>query len=343
LGLVLSPNVYLALKVLTATSSGVLAEYRLKTIPPERYTAEITAALDNNDGDLARSLVALAGDRHIAVPQELTARIAALPGVDLGNVLRQGWSCVVNGDFDSEGGFACVVATDMTGVGDVRDLVGEGGNYLEGKPVNYFTLGIATVGLGLTASTIASVGSTLPVRAGASFVKAMSKLGKFPPKLAGEIGVALSKSVDTAALAETVNLAREFRLGEMQRPLARIFNPRGVAVVSDLATDFGTIGRVGGVRAMKLSAEAADDVQDVKVMARLADRYQNRYLAVIKLLGHGALRLADLMLTLGGWVIGGVLWLIGFGLFVTRTTARGARLLSRGVWLLVRPPRIVMA
>ena len=75
----------------------------------------------------------------------------------------QGWNCIVNGDFDSEAGFACVVATDLTSVGDVRDLVAQGGNYVMGQPVNYFTLGIASVGLTLTGATIATGGGMLPL------------------------------------------------------------------------------------------------------------------------------------------------------------------------------------
>jgi hypothetical protein len=329
LGLVLSPNVYLALKALALAGQGALVEYRLRQIPPERYAAEIRTALDNGDGDLARSLVALAADHDITIAPELTGRIAALPAVDLGNVLQQGWACVASGDFDSEAGFACVVATDLTGIGDVRDLAGVGGHYLQGTPVNYRTLGIASVGLTLTAATFASIGGMLPLRAGASFVKTMSKLGKLPPKLAGEVGTALAKSVDKAALAEVVTLAGGFRIGEMGRPLARLFDPKSVALVSDLATDFGTIGKVGGVRAMKLSAEAVSDIKDVKVLARTAERYQDRYLGVMRLLGHGLLRFADLMLTLGGWLVGAALWLIGFAIFVTRTAGRTARFVGK--------------
>ena len=52
------------------------------------------------------------------------ATVAALPAVDLLDIGAQGWNCIVNGDFETEGGFACVVAVDLTSVGDVRDLLG---------------------------------------------------------------------------------------------------------------------------------------------------------------------------------------------------------------------------
>ena len=325
-GLALTPHAWLALKTVVYASEGALLEYRLRAIPPEQYQAEIDAALDANDGDLARSLAQLAESEHLTIAPRTVARLAMLPTFDLGNMLRAGWSCVANGDFDSEAGLACVVATDLSGVGDVRDLVGEGTNYLSGRPVNYFTLGVASVGLGLTVSTVMSLGSTLPVKTGVSFLKGMSKVGKLPARLVEQVGVRLSKSIDKAALTETVNLGREFRIGEMGAPLSRVFNPKAAAVVTDLATDFGRIGKAGGVRAMKLSAEASDSVGDVRRLAKAADRYQGRFLGVMKVVGHGALRLGKLAIELSGWLLGAVLWLFGVMLFILRWSSRTARL-----------------
>ncbi len=328
-GLILSPNVWAAGKLLALEGEGAIAEYRLRSIPPERYVAEIEAALDAGDGDLARSLAALAADQKVTVPNELAARVAALPAVDVGNVLGQGWNCVVNGDFDSEAGFACVVATDITGIGDVRDLVAQGGNYVTGRPVNYLTLGLAGVGLGITASTYVSLGASLPVRAGASFLKGMVRAGKLSPKLVREMSETVARGIDGPALKETMQLAGEFRFGEIGKPLARVFNPRSVARLEGLASDFTTIGKVGGVRAMKLSAEAADSSRDVKVLAKTAEKYQNRYLGVMKLLGKSAVRLADLLLTIGSWLIAAVLRLWGVLWFLLRGVSGGARFAAR--------------
>lgn len=328
-GLLLSPNLFHLLKAVALAGEGAIAEYRLRLIPPERYAEELEAALDAGDGDMARSLTALAADQKVPIPEALAARVAALPGVDLGNVLGQGWNCVVNGDFDSEAGFACVVATDLTSIGDVRDLVTQGGNYLTGQPVNYFALGISSVGLTLTGATLATGGAALPLRVGASFLKAVNKAGKLPPRLAAQIGGALARSLNTAALDEAMVLAREFRWGEMQRPLGRLFNPRSVELLTDVATDFGRIGKVGGVRAMKLSAEAADSARDVKVLARTAEKYQGKFPAVMKMLGRGVVRFADLLWTLIGWLIAALLWVIGLGIGVLKMTTRVARFSGR--------------
>ena len=324
-GLVLSPNTIAALKVLKLAGEGAIAEYRLSMIPPETYATEIEAALATHDNDLARSLVALAEDQGVAVPAELLTRVAEVPPVDLVAALGEGWNCVVNGDFESEAGFACVVAVDLTSVGDVRDLIVQGGNYVTGQPVDYFALGISTVGLTMTAATIGTGGGMLPVRVGASFLKALKKAGKVPPRLVAEVGTLLVRSINPRALDEAVALGRAGKLGDLHRPLGRLFEPRAVAAISDLATDMGRIGAVGGVRAMKAGVGAADSARDIRVLARTAERFEDRFLGVMKLLGKGAIRLADIMWRVGGWVIAGVLWALGMAWFVLRGTTATAR------------------
>jgi hypothetical protein len=328
-GLALSPGLWDSIKLLRFAGEGAIADYRLRALPPEKYVEEIATALAARDGDMARSLVALAQSQNVEVPEALLAELNALPPVDMGNVVSQGWNCIVNGDFDSEAGFACVVATDLTSVGDVRDLVAQGGNYLTGQPVNYFTLGVASVGLTLTGATIMTGGGMLPLRAGASFLKAANKVGKMPPRLVAEVSAMLARSVNRGALDEALMLAREFRIGEIGRPLGRLFNPKSIDKVTDLATDFGKIGTVGGVRAMKLSVEAADSTRDVKVLAKTAEKYQGKFPAVMKMLGRGAVRLADLLWTIGGWFVAAALWLVSMVWFTLRSTTKVARFTGR--------------
>jgi len=328
-GLLLSPNVAAAVKMADLAAGGAYAEIQLQQVPPERYATEITSALDAGDAVLARSLAALAVSRDIAIPPELTTRIASLPAVDIGATLGAGWNCVVNGDFDSEAGFACVVATDMSGIGDVRDLVGEGGKFIAGQPLDYFTLGIATVGLGLSVATYSTLGTALPLRAGSSFVKAMHRVGKLPPRLTAQIARALERGINRPALEEAIGLATSMRFAELGRPLSRLFNPRSVRLVTSLAEDFGTIGKVGGVRAMKLSVEAADSAGDVRRLARVAETYGDRFVGVMKLVGRGALRLGHLLFTIAGWLVGALLWVWGMLAFLLNGIASTDRFFRR--------------
>jgi hypothetical protein len=136
----------------------------------------------------------------------------------------------------------------------------------------------------------------------------MHRVGKLPPRLAAQLARALERGINRPALEEAIGLAASLRLAELGRPLPRLFNPRSVRLVSNLAEDFGTIGRAGGVRAMKLSLEAADSTADVRRLARVADTYGDRFVGVMKLVGRGALRLGHLLFTIVGWLVGAALW-----------------------------------
>jgi hypothetical protein len=99
--------------------------------------------------------------------------------------------------------------------------------------------------------------------------------------------------------------------------------------VTDLATDIGRIGGAGGVRAMKMSVEVADSSHDIKVLARTAEKYQDRFPAVMKMVGKGAVRLADLLWHFAGWVIAALGWLLSMAWFMLRATTGTARFAGR--------------
>ena len=324
-GLALSPEVYGALKVARLAAQGAFAEIHLQQVPPQRYGEEIGAALAAGDAPLARSLVALAGDRGIALSPDQLAEVAALPAVDLSGVLAEGWNCLVNGDFESEAGFACVIAADISGVGDVRDLLGEGGKAVAGQPVDYLTLGLAGVGLTLSASTYASLGGALPLRAGASFVKAAHRVGKLPRGLANEIGRAVARGIDREALDETLALAAALRLDDLQRPLSRMFRPASTRMMTTLAGDFGTIAGAGGVKAMKAGLRVVESSRDVSRVAKTARTYGDRFINVAKLVGRGMLGLGELLFGMLGWLLGALGWIWGMASMLLRALSRVGR------------------
>ena len=80
-GLVLSPGLWDSIKLVRLASEGAIADYRLSHLSPEQYIAEIETALAAHDGDMARSLIALAQSQNVAVPERLVAELNALPPV----------------------------------------------------------------------------------------------------------------------------------------------------------------------------------------------------------------------------------------------------------------------
>jgi hypothetical protein len=321
-GAVFSPEMWMAGKVVALAGQGAIAEYRLRSVPAERYAEEIETALAARDIDLARSLVALAAQQKAEIPETLLAAVAAEPAFDLGAAAQEAGTCIFQGDFNSEAGFACVIATDLTGIGDVRDLVTEGGALVLGQPYDPLTLGLATVGLTLTGATLVSMGAAAPLRAGTSFLKATNKTRKLPPKLADELGRTIGNAVDGDAVGAAVNLAATGRFAEMSAPLGRILKPRSIERLTGLADDFGAIYRAGGVPAMKQSLALADSTADARRLAATSAKYGRGYRGTLTLLGAGVIRLTDLVLEIGGWLLFAALWIFGVLWFVTRTAAK---------------------
>jgi hypothetical protein len=75
-------------------------------------------------------------------------------------------------------GLAGVVASDLTGIGDVRDLIHQGQKMSRGEEPDQLVLGLAAVGLAVTGATILSVGAALPARAGVSTIKVAASRDK---------------------------------------------------------------------------------------------------------------------------------------------------------------------
>ena len=104
-------------------------------------------------------------------------------------------------------GLAGTAVGDLFVFGDIRDALREGARLATGREADELILGLACVGLAVTAGTYATVGAAAPVRAGITVVKAARKTGR--------IGGALAAWI-------TRSRARRRRLdGASRRPLGR--------------------------------------------------------------------------------------------------------------------------
>jgi hypothetical protein len=61
----------------------------------------------------------------------------------------------VTGKGDSTAGIAGAVTSDLTVIGDLRDIALEGGKMIAGEEYSELILGLSVVGIGVTAATIA--------------------------------------------------------------------------------------------------------------------------------------------------------------------------------------------
>ena len=150
----------------------------------ERFDADaassgINDALAANDPDLAQSFLALAKERHVAIDPATTIKVEAA-AADASSIRRKAQSFAtgfVTGQPDDGASLAGTVAGDLFVFGDIRDAAREGGRLAMGKEADELVLGLACVGLAVTAATYATVGVGAPLRAGLTLLKAARKAG----------------------------------------------------------------------------------------------------------------------------------------------------------------------
>lgn len=256
-------------------------------------TREIEAALAAHDPDLAASFLALAGDRGVAVPAALAERVAAeVARANSAAAHTAGFARgFVTGEPTDAVELAGTAVGDLLVFGDIRDAVREGSRYVAGRPTDERVLGLALVGLAVTAATYASVGATVPVRVGVSVAKAVRKTGWLGVRLANWFG------------RETVKV-------EKAKALTRVMG------------DLGRVQTRAGTRAAVDAVKIARGPREVARIARLAEQKGGQTRAILKLLGRGALWLSIAAFNIAWWLFGAILTVFGLLSSVKRGAER---------------------
>jgi hypothetical protein len=295
-----------------------------KAISPAVARTEIENALNADDAELAESFLELARDRGIAVDPQLVARVEAAnaPGAQAARAATSFGRGFISGAPDDLAGLAGTATGDLLVFGDIRDAVREGTHLARGEPADELILGLACVGLVVTAATYSTLGAAAPERAGLSLIKAARRTGRLAAPVAEwmtrsireavdteKLGVALSKASITAP-AEAVRLARD---------AVKLERVEGVAT---LMRDVGRVRAKGGTRAALEGLRLSEGPEDVARVARLAENKGTKTRAILKLVGRAAFVLTAAATQLLGWLFTAFWLVIGFCSAVKRTTER---------------------
>lgn len=335
-GIVLVPQGVAAARILQDwTAPEVSAEIHLRDVPPARYPHEADAALAEDDPELAQSILVLAAQRRIPVPAELTARVetalAERPGM-LGDV----WNGAVYGEADTTAGFAAAVTTDLMVVGDVRDLVRQAWAYPEHDPV---VVGLAALGIGLTAATYLSAGSASPVKLGASILKAARKTGRLGAALSADLLLITRRAIDGEAMETAFRAARRLDWDGVRLASARMLRREATEELGTAGTALGGVASRLGPKGALDTLRASDSTAEIVRLGRVAERAGPSFRGMLRVaprLGKLALKSGRMMVELALWIAGAALWL----LWAVRTLFRFFRmtgsLLLSGFIVMVR-------
>ena len=284
----------------------------------------IEAALAAGDSDLANSFVELARDKGIAVSDELSKRVsdAVTDAGSASHFAKRFATGLVTGNADDVASLSGTVAGDLFVYGDIRDVVREGKHLATGEEVDRLVLGLATVGLAVTAATYVSVGGVGPVRAGLTMVKGARKVGRLGEGLTQWAGRSAREVVDAPVLQQAVAKGSVLRPGETISAIKAAFRAEKAGALVRLAKDVGRVGEKAGTRGALDTLRIAQGPKDVARAARLAESKGGQTRAILKVLGRGALLLAAGAFNLTMWVFGALLALFGFLSSIKATTER---------------------
>jgi hypothetical protein len=284
----------------------------------------IEAALAANDADLANSFVDLAGQKNIALTDDLLRRVndAVVEENSTSHFVKRFATGLVTGNADDVASLSGTVAGDLFVFGDIRDIVREGKHLAMGEDTDHLILGLATAGLAVTAATYISVGGVAPVRAGLTLVKDARKVGRLGEGLTQWARRSAREMVDTPMLQHAVASGSVMRPGQTMTAIKAAFRAEKAGALVRLAKDVGRVGEKAGIRAAQDTLRIAETPKDVARAARLAESKGGQTRAIMKVLGRGALLLAAGAFNLTLWVFGALLALFGFLSSIKATTER---------------------
>lgn len=249
---------------------------------------KILLALEKEDIDDAEMYSSLATYLHINISKEILTKIddentVWKKSVRHGKSFSQGF---ISGEAHNGVALTGAIISDMTVVGDVRDMYKEGTKMAKGDDYDKFTLGIATIGLALTASTYISLGTTAPLKIGESIIKVAKKTGRISKaflevlssKLAKTVDFSLLKRVDWSSMRKMKNSAKTFFKTIDISHMKKIFNN-----VADISKN---TSKIDSIKIMKY----IDKPKDMKRALSLSKKFKKNTVAVFKILGKGALK-----------------------------------------------------
>jgi hypothetical protein len=287
---------------------------------------EIEAALAARDADLAQSFVDLAADRRLALDPALVQKVHAATA-DAATTRHKAESFargLITGEPDDMAALAGTTLADLFVFGDIRDALREGKRLVTGEQADELVLGLACVGIAITAGTYATLGAAAPARVGLTLAKAARKTGSLTAEFVASLAPLVRRAVDWRPLRRAttnVSLAGPALAERAAREAVKVERAGGLL---QLAGDVGRVERAAGGRAALDGLKIAKEPRDVARMAKLAEKEGSRTRAILKIAGRGAITVAALAVDAAIWLLGAMFAVLGFVSALKNATERAA-------------------
>ena len=271
--------------------SAVRAE-TMSSASPEKIDGLVLAALERDDIEDADMYIEVARFLDYDLPESTLSKLNDAHGLSA-TVVRNTYQFsegFVTGKGDSNAGLAGAVTSDLTVIGDIRDIAAEGTKMLAGQDYSELILGLSVIGVGVTAATIATGGGGIIAKAGISLVKAARRTGHMTSEFATVLTRLSNDAVNMPVLRQTLRSVDLTDLTRTERVLTdysrNVKAARILPLLSRLGEINSTVGPAETIRLMRF-VKTGEHLDDVAVMTK---RFGLKSRGIMELTGKAALR-----------------------------------------------------
>ena len=304
----------------------------LTNATPGKINTLILDALERDDIEEADMYVEIAKFLDFEIPPSTITKISdahELSATVVRNTLQFGEG-FVTGKGDSNAGLAGAVTSDLTVIGDLRDIATEGTKFLAGQEYSELILGLSVIGVGVTAATIATGGGGIIAKAGVSLIKAAKRTGRLTNEFATALTRLTTDAVNMPLLRQTLRSTDLTDLTKTQRIFSDYGKNVRAARLLPVLNRMGEINNVVGpaetIRLMKF-VKTSGNLDDVTAMTK---RFGVKSRGIMELTGKVALRSFKTAFRATEWIASSLasfaIWIAGL---VAMTFMRSVRIFSR--------------
>ncbi|MCP5432514.1 MAG: hypothetical protein H6923_04505 [Alphaproteobacteria bacterium] len=272
----------------------------------DQIGTRIVGALARNDYDEALMYRDIARDASLTLPPDATDALERA-GTFGATAARAGSQVVVGfltGEAESLAGMTGAVVSDLTVVGDIRDIAQEGSKLVQNEPYNELVLGLSVIGVAATGATIATGGATLPGRVGVTILKVASKANTLTVEFARTLTRLVGNAVELADLKQLLRTTKITDSAATRDAIAAYAKSlKGTELVPVLARIDDVQKNVGAVETVRLMryVKSTDDLDDIAEMSKSLGKNTR---GVIEITGKTSLRAFKTSMNVFSWVIG---------------------------------------
>jgi hypothetical protein len=185
-------------------------------------------------------------------------------------------------------GIAGAMTSDFTVIGDARDLYQQYQIHNKGEEVNQLIVGLAGVGVGLTAVTYGTAGSTSIVKAGTSTLKLAAKTGRITKSFSKELVRVSSKVFDWRLFKQSVKQSN--KLSDIPRVARKSFHPSAIMPLQRMAKNIDNIRLNTSLSDTLHLLRYVENSDDLRRLEKFTLKHKQLSKGILKITGRGALR-----------------------------------------------------